>query len=59
MGPTRSNKELLMTNTKMRMHVNIDLAQFKHIQKTDTTENETDLEPSNLISVSRNVSAIS
>lgn len=48
-----------MTNTKMRMHVNIDLAQFRHIQKTDTTEKETDLEPSNLISVSRNVSAIS
>lgn len=43
----------------MRMHMINDLAQFKHIQKTDTTEKETDLEPSNLISVSRNVSAIS
>lgn len=48
-----------MTNTKMRMHVSIDLPQLKHIQKTDITEKETDLEPSNLISVSRNVSAIS
>ena len=41
------------------MHMSNDLAQLKHIQKADTTEKEIDLEPCNLISVSRHVSAIS
>lgn len=43
----------------MRMHTSNDLAQFKYTQKVDRIEKEIDWEPGDLISFSRNVSAIS